>query len=330
VRIKDTEDGTLDRLEAAAIAWDSAAATAEEAALFRRLRKRPRFASLPFLLYGSERAAEAFVDKGSGVSSLERALGLALPEAAGKAAPGAPPSSIVVADDDEASRSSLCRALAESFPGVELLAAADGEEAWAMLQAKKPIVAVLDISMPSMSGIEVARRMRADERLRAVPVVLLTSKVISMEDVRSIESSSRVMIGNKGVISDEAAAAEATRMAAGSDLLPAGTSAIVKRGVAYLNEHYAAPLTRWQIAQAVNASEDYLTRLFRKELELSPWEYLTRLRVEHAKELLASGSESVAVIGARVGFPDHAYFSRVFKKVEGRSPQAYRDDPIPR
>lgn len=326
VGIRDAEDGTIDALDAAAIAWDSSSATEEEAALFRRLRKRPRFASLPFLLYGSERVTEAFVDKGSGVASLARALSLALPEATAKDGAGEAPV-IVVADDDESARASLRRALAERFPGTDILEASDGEEAWSLLRAKKPIVAVLDISMPGASGFDVVRRMRGDERLRAVPAVLLSSKVISMEDVRSIESSSRVVIGNKGVLSSEAAAGEAGRMATGSDLLPAGTSAIVKRGIAFLNEHYAAPLTRWQIAQAVNASEDYLTRLFRKELELSPWEYLTRLRIEHAKELLASGSESVAVIGARVGFPDHAYFSRVFKKVEGRSPQAYRDSP---
>ncbi len=322
VRIKDTEDGTLDGLEAAAVAWDSSSPSAEEAALFRRLRRRPRLASLPFLLYGGQRAAAAIVDKASGVSSLSEALSLTLP-GDGEASQA----SIVVADDDEASLASLRTALERSFPGAELRTAADGRAAWELLKAKRPLVAVLDISMPGMTGIEVVKRMRADDQLRSVPAILLTSKVISMEDVRAIEASSRVLLGNKGVISDEAAAAEASRIAYGSGCLPAGTSAIVKRSVAFINERYSSSLTRWQVSEAVNASEDYLTRVFRKELGITPWEYLTRLRIERAKDFLASGSDSVALIGARVGFPDQAYFSRVFKKVTGMSPQAYRDSP---
>lgn len=337
-RVKDIDDGAIDRMEAAAIAWDSASPSDEEAAVFRKLRRRPRLAALPFLLYGGDRAAAAFVDKGSGASGLSQAISLALRDAAraGEEPPGqmpatAPPQparpSIVIADDDASSLASLRRALADRFPGAELLAASDGEEAWSLLRARKPLVAVLDISMPRRSGIEVVALMRSDERLRAVPVILLTSKVISMEDVRSIEASSRVVLGNKGVLTEEDAASEASRVASGADSMPAPTSAIVKRGVAFINERYASPLTRWQLAEAVNASEDYLTRLFRKELSIAPWEYLTRLRVERAKELLAAGSDSVAVVGARVGFPDQAYFSRVFKKVTGRSPQAYRGSP---
>ncbi|NTW42077.1 MAG: response regulator, partial [Cellulomonadaceae bacterium] len=78
--------------------------------------------------------------------------------------------------------------LADRFPGAEILSASDGEEAWSLLRSRKPLLAVLDISMPRATGIEVVQRMRADERLRAVPAILLTSKVISMEDVRAIEA----------------------------------------------------------------------------------------------------------------------------------------------
>jgi signal transduction histidine kinase/AraC-like DNA-binding protein/CheY-like chemotaxis protein len=337
LRIKDLEDGSFEGSEVAAIAWDPDSAGAEELALFRKLRARPRLACLPFLLYGDAGGTAAFLDKGSGPSRLAEALALALTDVVGpdkvgpdKVGPDSrrpEPPSIVAADDDEAALRSLALALAETFPGAQVLEARDGEEAWALLKSRKPLVAVLDVSMPGLSGIEVAKLMRSDERLRAVPVVLLTSKVISMEDVRSIEASSRVILGNKGVLSDDEAAAEASRMASGSEALPPGGGALVKRCVAFMNARYSEPIARWQLAEAVNASEDYLARLFRKELGLSPWDYLTRLRVERAKERLAKGSESVAAVGARVGFPDQAYFSRVFKKVTGISPQAYRASP---
>jgi YesN/AraC family two-component response regulator len=196
-----------------------------------------------------------------------------------------------------------------------------------MLRAGKPVLAVLDIAMPGMTGIELVKLMRADARLRAVPAILLTSKVISLEDVRALEGSSRVILRNKGVLTSEAEAAEASRFVSGDYRNSGASGDIVKRAVAFINEHYGSALTRWQLADAVNASQDYLSRIFRQELGITPWHYLTRLRIERAKELLAASSESIALIGARVGFPDQAYFSRVFKKVEGVAPQAFRDSP---
>lgn len=322
VGLREAEEGGLDLVGAAAIAWDSSSPTAEELALFRRIRARPRLASLPFLLYGHERAAAAFVEKGSSAPRIAEALALALGDAGG--GEGA---SIVAADDDAAALDRLRGLLAESFPGARIAAARDGNEAWKLLRERKPLLAVLDISMPGMTGIEVVKRMRADDRLRAVPAILLTSKVISMDDVRAVEGSSRVVLRNKGILTSEAAAAEAARVASGRGGLPGATSDIVKRAVAFINERYSSALTRWQLAEAVNVSEDYLSRVFRQELGITPWEYLTRLRIERAKELLAAGTESVATVGARVGFPDQAYFSRVFKKIVGAAPQAYRDSP---
>jgi signal transduction histidine kinase/AraC-like DNA-binding protein len=324
IGLKEAEAGALDGLEAAAIAWDSASAGEEERALFRKIRKRPRLASLPFLLYGPEKAASAFLDKATDATRLAEAFSLALgPGEGGKSRDAR--TTIVAADDDERALSRLVGLLAEAFPGAEVRAARDGAEAWDLLRDRRPALAVLDIAMPRMSGIEVAKLMRADARLRSVPTILLTSKVISMEDVRALEGSPRVILRNKGVLSAADESAEAARTAAGEGRLQGAASDLARRAVAFINERYGGALARWQIAEAVNASEDHLSRVFRRELGVSPWDYLTRLRVERAKELLASSSESVAAIGARVGFPDQAYFSRVFKKIAGIAPQAFRD-----
>jgi YesN/AraC family two-component response regulator len=55
------------------------------------------------------------------------------------------------------------------------------------------------------------------------------------------------------------------------------------------------------------------------------WEYLTRLRIKRAKQRLRHGDESVQTVARAVGFHDRAYFSRVFRKVTGIAPHAYRD-----
>jgi YesN/AraC family two-component response regulator len=54
---------------------------------------------------------------------------------------------------------------------------------------------------------------------------------------------------------------------------------------------------------------------------------LSRYRVYRAKELLRGTSESVQSIARQVGFKDQAYFSRVFRKLTGLSPQAFREHP---
>jgi len=75
------------------------------------------------------------------------------------------------------------------------------------------------------------------------------------------------------------------------------------------------------------SSYDYLSRVFNRELNISPWDYLNRYRVLQSKQLLLNTAESVGAIARQVGFKDQAYFSRVFHKVTGMSPQGFRETP---
>ena len=73
--------------------------------------------------------------------------------------------------------------------------------------------------------------------------------------------------------------------------------------------------------------DDHLRRLFRKETGMSMLEYLTELRINHAKRLLSENHRlhySIAEIGAMCGFYDISYFSRVFKKKTGVAPSEYK------
>jgi two-component system response regulator MprA len=79
---------------------------------------------------------------------------------------------VLVVDDDEEIRASLRRGLA--FEGFKVSLAADGEEALRSILDDRPDLAVLDIMMPRLDGLEVVRRLRlADEQL---PVILLTAR----------------------------------------------------------------------------------------------------------------------------------------------------------
>ena len=80
---------------------------------------------------------------------------------------------ILVADDDPILREFAAVYL--STPTAEIVTAADGAEALALMDGEAPCIVILDLVMPKVSGNQVYDSMRRDDRLRAVPVVIATS-----------------------------------------------------------------------------------------------------------------------------------------------------------
>ena len=78
------------------------------------------------------------------------------------------------------------------------------------------------------------------------------------------------------------------------------------------------------IAEACHCSVSTLSHLFRRRVGVSIPVYITKLRIEHAKALLAEAQNSISDIALRVGFNDPAYFSRLFTRYAGMSPKNYR------
>jgi YesN/AraC family two-component response regulator len=194
-----------------------------------------------------------------------------------------------------------------------------------MMAKEVPSLVLLDLVMPTLSGADVLDRMRTDPKLRQVPIIILSNKALSLEDVERIESHTQVTLQTKGIWSEAETISALNRLIFGTDTLPPHTSGLVKQAIAYLHQNYTRPLSRWEIAEAVGVSEDYLSRVFHRELNISPWDYLNRYRVLQSKQLLLHTTEAVGAIARQVGFKDQAYFSRVFHKVTGISPQTFRE-----
>ena len=70
----------------------------------------------------------------------------------------------------------------------------------------------------------------------------------------------------------------------------------------------------------------YGSQIFRQETGGTFVSYLTSLRIEHAAWLLAHSDQTVFAIATQVGYSDYFYFAKVFKKVKGCTPTAYRKD----
>ncbi|MGE5601904.1 MAG: ATP-binding protein [Nitrososphaerales archaeon] len=107
--------------------------------------------------------------------------------------------------------------------------------------------------------------------------------------------------------------------------LPSHATELTRQTVTYLRQNYAdETLSRSQVASHVATSESYLSRVFRRDLGIGPWEYLTRFRIEQAKTLLRVSALTVTEVALRVGYSDSGYFSRVFHQETGRSPVNFR------
>ena len=91
---------------------------------------------------------------------------------------------ILVVEDDRFLRRACEVSLRQR--GFTVLTAADGEVALAMIQAELPGLVLLDLLMPRMSGLELLRRLRAEERTRALPVLVLSNSSRE-EDVAELE-----------------------------------------------------------------------------------------------------------------------------------------------
>jgi CheY-like chemotaxis protein len=86
-----------------------------------------------------------------------------------------PVKKILLVDDSATSRL-LHRTLISQKTGHEVACAKDGPEALKLMAKETPALVVMDVMMPAMDGLEVCRKIRADERTRAVPVIFLTFK----------------------------------------------------------------------------------------------------------------------------------------------------------
>ena len=95
----------------------------------------------------------------------------------------------------------------------------------------------------------------------------------------------------------------------------------------YIDRNYALPIKVEDIAEEIGVDRKYLRNLFFKCFSVSTKDYITGVRMEKAKELLADKSLAVNEIALAVGYSDALGFSKIFKKHTGVSPSEYRNDP---
>ena len=92
----------------------------------------------------------------------------------------------------------------------------------------------------------------------------------------------------------------------------------------FIQDHQTDDLSLGEVARAVNTSSFYFCKIFKKFTGLNFTHYLSRLRIEKARNLLLNPNLRVSEIAYEVGFQSLTHFNRVFKRIIGQSPTDYR------
>ena len=237
---------------------------------------------------------------------------------------------VIVADDEKLIAENIARKIGQLNGRFEVSAVAGtGLEAWDLCLEHLPDAVFSDIKMPELDGIGLIERLHA--RFPDVLTVIVSGyndfsyaraaiqfgvtdyllKPVNPEELAQVLSQmERMLLARSG------------ELQSGSGASPAQ---IVDSVIGYLRENYAAQVDFSAIASRQFVSASYLSRIFHDRIGVSPSKYLTDLRMQTARKLLADTELSVREVAEKVGYTDPFYFSKAFKSAAGVNPTQFRE-----
>jgi len=309
---------------AAAVVLDMTQASEQAWNVLKMLKADPATQAIPVLFYTLSQNSGAVLELDYLTKPIELAeLTRALDQHWLVADAAHPQAVFLVVDDDPDTLAMHARIVQARSAGHQVFTARNGQEALEILQREHVDLVLLDLMMPEMDGFAVLEAMRERPATRDIPVIVITGQTLTEAEMARLNLGvTRVL--SKGVFSLEEMLAHLDAALARRRELSGEAQRLVRQAMAYMQAHYAEPLSRQEIADHVGLSDDYLTSCFHKELGLTPVAYLNRYRIQQARLLLKNTHKSITEIALDVGFSGSSYFSRIFRRETGLTPEAYR------
>ena len=266
-------------------------------------------------------------------------------------APAGPPIDLLIVEDDRDSLMLLEALLRDD--GFVIRTAASGHEGLACCQQRAPDLMLLDIGIPPPDGLAVLRELKADARLRQIPVLLLTgrgdpaTKALAFrlgahdyltKPVEETELRARLTHHlsqarlNQGLIRCLAAyqarfgALDERALPMGADERAAGQVAQLWRARDLIERHLAAPLSPAKLATEVDLSQRALARGFATLFGTSIHGHLREARLQRARRLLLGTDLLVKTIALEVGYRQTGDLTRALVARFGATPTELRED----
>lgn len=232
---------------------------------------------------------------------------------------------LLIADDENLELKVLEKTVKKHFVDeLEIFALSNGRKASQICDEVKPDIALLDIEMPGMNGIELAKYIK--EKYADCIIIFITAydrfdyaieamhikafdyllkpwkeerlcELINtaIENVRSMQKTDSIVHSQKDVIKD------------------------------YIDRNYKKDISAKDVAGILGYSDVYFSKVFKQLFDDNFINYLTKIRIDRAKVLLKDVSFNIKEVGKSVGYADSNYFTKVFKRSIGISPSEYRN-----
>ena len=232
---------------------------------------------------------------------------------------------LLIADDENLELKVLEKTVKKHFVDeLEIFIAGNGRKASQICDEVKPDIALLDIEMPGMNGIELAKYIkekyanciiifitaydRFDYAIEAMHIKAFDYLLkpwkeerlfelinLAIENVRSMQKTDSIVHSQKDVIKD------------------------------YIDRNYKKDISAKDVAGILGYSDVYFSKVFKQLFDDNFINYLTKIRIDRAKLLLKDVSFNIKEVGKSVGYADSNYFTKVFKRSIGISPSEYRN-----
>lgn len=232
---------------------------------------------------------------------------------------------LLIADDENLELKVLEKTVKKHFVDeLEIFALSNGRKASQICDEVKPDIALLDIEMPGMNGIELAKYIK--EKYAECIIIFITAydrfdyaieamhikafdyllkpwkeerlcELINtaIENVRSMQKTDSIVHSQKDIIKD------------------------------YIDRNYKKDISAKDVAGILGYSDVYFSKVFKQLFDDNFINYLTKIRIDRAKVLLKDVSFNIKEVGKSVGYADSNYFTKVFKRSIGISPSEYRN-----
>ncbi|MCE4051379.1 MULTISPECIES: response regulator [Bacillaceae] len=248
---------------------------------------------------------------------------------------------ILIVDDEPMARQGIKRTLdAWATEEWQILAASNGIEAIELVKKHKIHILITDIRMPQITGIKLLQEIKVQN---LTPVAIVISAYSEFEYAQEAlrlgvinyllkpVSKKKLIDAVEDAIQRETKQTRAEIMEKVMDekLLKINmkentAKEPVREAVRYIDKNLKTELSLKLVAEHVHLNPSYLSVLFKEQMKVTFSEYITRRRIEHAKEILIATNQPITDIAEECGYKTSKYFIKIFRELEGVTPSMYR------
>ena len=236
---------------------------------------------------------------------------------------------LVLVEDEQYLLEFLKKVIDWSMYNVEIVATAtDGISGYETVMKNNPDIVMSDICMMGEDGLKMIERLR-ESGYTGYAVILSGFEVfeyakkaidlgvdkyllkpINIEELKETIATICKNIEQKGE--------------AGRENIPEAYSPFINSIIKYIDEHYCEEISLSVVAKEFHTSHEHMSRIFKQATGMKYIDYITKKRIDKAKELLMNTDLKMYEILEVLGYKDMSHFKRTFFKLEGETPSEYR------